>query len=369
MRYVRVGTAAAVAALMVVVGCSAVDSGSDNTQSPAAGQSEPPADADADTEVDEPSASAGDAGDSGNAAADTELEIAWIVSKATAEADNRAVDGFNAYIEDNQLPWSLNISDAKGSPATAADLLEDAVQRGVDAIVMSMVDLRASRGALDHANSAGIPVFTIDSGWTPGVVVDVTSNNYVMGGMINSYLADRLAGEGGVVALKENEHHGVRKRGAEFDLVMSENPGIKVLAMHNIDNSNFFADSQKAMEDFIARYGDEIDAVFAGWDEPAQAAAAAIEAAGLTDTFVVAIDGHPSAIEEIRKGGAFVATIAQAFEKMGEFAGDAIIDVVVNGENPDALFPVKTIYMDACLITQENLPEPGELPWTVCYND
>src|SRR5699024_2313657 len=109
------------------------------------------------------------------------LDVSWILSKATAQADHRALNGFKSYIEDNGLSWKVSVSDGKGSPVTAANLLENAVQRGADVIILSMVDIRASRAALDDANKAGIPVFTIDAGWTPGVVVDITSNNFAMG--------------------------------------------------------------------------------------------------------------------------------------------------------------------------------------------
>jgi ABC-type sugar transport system substrate-binding protein len=294
------------------------------------------------------------------------LKISWILSKATAQADHRALTGFQDYIKSNNLDWTVEVSDGKGSPTTAADLLEDAVQRGSSVIILSMVDIRASQASLEDAKKANIPVFTIDAGWTPGVVVDITSNNFAMGAMINAYIADRLGGHGGVVALKENSHHGVRKRGKEFDVVMSENPGIEVLADHQIDVTNFYADSKQAMEDFITRFGDKIDAVFAGWDEPAMAAADAIQEAGLKNTFVVGIDGNTAAMKYLREGSPFVATVAQEFEKMGEMTGKYISDIVVEGKDPDVVIPVKEVYLPTCLITAQNVPPEGELPWKAC---
>jgi ABC-type sugar transport system substrate-binding protein len=243
--------------------------------------------------------------------------------------------------------------------------LENAVERDVDVIILSMTDLRASKAAIESANKAGIPIFTVDSGWTEGVVVDVTSNNYVMSGKVSSYLADRLGGKGNIVAFKENTHHGVRKRGEILDVVVKENPGIKVVAEHNIDPTNFFEDTRQAMEDFLTRYGTDIDAVWAGWDEPAQAAADAIKAAGYTreDMFVVGIDGHPSAIDEIRSGSPFVATVAQAFEQMGSLTAEYVQQIVVEGRPVNEVIPSTTVYLESPLITPENLPEKGELPW------
>ncbi|MGN6144014.1 MAG: sugar ABC transporter substrate-binding protein [Mesorhizobium sp.] len=303
---------------------------------------------------------------SGTAAADEPLKVSWILSKAAAQADHRALDGFNSYIKENNLNWTVDVSDGKGSPATAAELLENAVQRGSSVIILSMVDMRASQASLDSASAAKIPVFTIDAGWTPGVVVDITANNFAMGAIINAYMADRLGGKGGVIAFKENSHHGVRKRGKEFDVVMGEAPGIKVLADHQIDVTNFYADSKNAMEDFITRFGDEVNGVFAGWDEPAMAAADAIKEAGLKNAFVVGIDGNTAAMKYIRDGGPFVATVAQPFEKMGSQTGQYISDIVVNGKDPDTVIPVKQVYLPTCLITAQNVPPEGELPWKAC---
>jgi len=306
------------------------------------------------------------AADSGATDQAKALKISWILSKATAQADHRALDGFNSYIKDNNLNWTVDVSDGKGSPATAAELLEDAVQRGSSVIILSMVDMRASQASLDDANKAKIPVFTIDAGWTPGVVVDITSNNFAMGAIINAYMVDRLGGQGGVIAFKENSHHGVRKRGKEFDVVMGESPAIKILADHQIDVTNFYADSKNAMEDFITRFGDQISGVFAGWDEPAMAAADAIKEAGLKNAFVVGIDGNTAAMKYIREGGPFVATVAQPFELMGAQIGQYISDIVVDGKDPDTVIPVKEVYLPTCLITAQNVPPEGELPWKAC---
>jgi ABC-type sugar transport system substrate-binding protein len=349
--------AAAIGVVMVTAACSGVNSGAQQQ----AGDSKPVATQSATGEA---------SGQPLGASGKSDLNIAWIMSKATAQADNRAVDGFKGYIKDKGLEWKVDVNDAKGSPAEAATLLENAVQRKSDVIILSMVDLRASKAALEQAKSSGIPVFTIDSGWTEGVIVDVTSNNYVMSGLVSSYLVDRLGGKGNIVAFKENTHHGVRKRGETLDVVVKENPGIKIVDEHNIDPTNFFEDTQKAMEDFLTRHGDNIDAVWAGWDEPAQAAANAIQAAGhgRDDIFVVGIDGHPSAVDEIRKGGPFVATVAQAFEKMGSLTGEYITAIVTEGKNPKDVVPSTTVYLDAPLIIPNNLPEPGVLPWKVGEN-
>lgn len=294
-----------------------------------------------------------------------ELKIAWVHMNAAAGSEQRAKKGFEDYIKAKGYKWKLSVTDSKGSGQTFASNVEDAVQRKVDAIIVSMADLRAAKAALEDANKAGIPVFSIDSGWTPGLVVDVTSNNFVMSSKISSYLVDRLGGQGKIIAFKMAEHHGVRKRGEVLDLIAKENPGIQIIESHNIDYTNFYQDTLRTMEDYLQRYGKEIKAVWAGWDEPAMAAAAAIQQAGLSrkDIFVVGIDGHPPAIEEIKKGSPLVATVAQGFEIMGEKVAGFIQDIIVEGKKKEVVIPSTTIYVDTPLITEKNLPADGVPPY------
>jgi ribose transport system substrate-binding protein len=181
-----------------------------------------------------------------------------------------------------------------------------------------------------------------------------------MSSKVSSYMIDRLGGNGNIVALTMAEHHGVRKRGEVLtDVLIPENPGIKLLDNHNIDYSNFFADSQKTMEDWLAKYGKTINAVWAGWDEPGMAASNAIKAAGFTrnDMFVVGIDGAEDAIKAIAAGDPFVATVAQGFEVFGEKAADLVQKIVVEGTPADKAVTVTTLYVDAPLLTESNLPD------------
>jgi ribose transport system substrate-binding protein len=297
----------------------------------------------------------------GAAVGKKDLKIAWVHMNAATNSEQRAKKGFEDFIKAQGYPWELSVFDSKGSGQALASNLEDAVQRKVDAIIVSMADLRAAKAALEDANKAGIPVYSIDSGWTPGIVVDITSNNFVMSSKVSSYLVDRLGGEGKIVAFKMAEHHGVRKRGEVLDLIVKENPGIQILESHNIDYTNFYQDTLQTMEDYLQRYGKEIKAVWAGWDEPAMAAAAAIQAAGFSkdDIFVVGIDGHPPAVEEMQKGSPLVATVAQGFEVMGENIAKYINDIIVNGKPKDEVIPSTTVYVDTPLITEKNLPAEG----------
>ena len=284
------------------------------------------------------------------------LELAWVHANAAAQSEARVQAGFDAWLkETGKTDWNVSLLDSGGSGEATASNIQDAASRGVDAIVVTMADLRASRAALDAAKAANIPVFAVDSGYTEGVLVDVTTNNWAMSSDVSVYLLDQMGGKGNIIFLRMAEHHGTRKRGDVMETVLKEYPDVKVLAEHNIDYTAFFEDTNKTMEDYVARFGNEINAVWAPWDEPAQAAVNVLTAAGLTNVMVIGIDGHPQAVAEVCKPDSLmIATVGQPFEKMGAQVGEWIQAIVVDKQNPDDVLPAKTVYMDAPLITKKN---------------
>ncbi|EYD75538.1 Ribose ABC transport system, periplasmic ribose-binding protein RbsB [Rubellimicrobium mesophilum DSM 19309] len=291
-------------------------------------------------------------------AQDDAMDIAWVHSNAAAQSEQRVKAGFEAWLAEQGLNWNVSFLDSGGSGEATATNLQDAASRGVDAIIITMSDLRASRAAIEAAVQAGIPIFSVDSGYIPGVMVDVTTNNWAMSSSVSPYLLDQMGGEGNIIFLRMAEHHGTRKRGDVMEDVLQEYQGVKVLEEHNIDYTAFFEDTTTTMQDYVARYGEDIDAVWAPWDEPAQAAINVLAAAGLTDVKVIGIDGHPQAIAEVCKPDSMmIATVAQPFEGMGAQVGEWIRATVVDGKPREEVIPSNTVYMDAPLVTKQNCQE------------
>lgn len=283
------------------------------------------------------------------------MDVAWVHSNAAAQSEQRVKAGFEEWLGDKGYDWNVSFLDSQGSGEATASNLQDAVSRGVDAIIITMSDLRASKAAIDVAVQAGVPVFSVDSGYVDGIEVDITTNNWAMSADVSPYLLDQLGGEGNLVFFRMAEHHGTRKRGDVMEKVLQEYGGINVLAEHNIDYTAFFEDTTSTMQDYVARFGEDIDAVWAPWDEPAQATINVMKAAGLTDVKVIGIDGHPQAVAEVCKPDSMmVATVSQPFEKMGAQVGDWIQAIVADGQARADVIPSEIVYMDAPLVTKQN---------------
>lgn len=282
-------------------------------------------------------------------------DIAWVHANAAAQSEQRVKAGFEAWLQDSGKDWTISFLDSGGSGEKTATNIQDAASRGVDAIIITMSDLRASRAAIDVAVQAGIPIFAVDSGYVEGVMVDITTNNWAMSADVSPYLLDQLGGKGNIVFLRMAEHHGTRKRGDVMEKVLQEYGDIKVLAEHNIDYTAFFEDTTSSMQDYVARYGEDIDAVWAPWDEPAQAAVNVLKAAGITNAKVIGIDGHPQAIAEVCKPDSMmIATVSQPFEGMGAQVGDWITAIVEEGKPREEVIPSDIVYLDAPLVTKQN---------------
>jgi ribose transport system substrate-binding protein len=235
--------------------------------------------------------------------------------------------------------------------------MENLYQMKVDAVVLAMAHPQEMRPALDKLVNAGIPVITIDSGYVDGVVADITADNFVMGGKISTFLMDSLGGQGNIVVFKFEKHYGTRRRGKVLDVVLSEYPGIKVLAEYSVVASKrFMDDTRSAMQTYVTRFGKDIDGVWCSFDNLAYACSDVLGEHGLKDVMVVGVDGNEETFRRIRDGR-MAATVAQPFEAMAQEAIDLVQKIVVDGMTAEeATGGKKIIYMEAPLIDKSNVP-------------
>lgn len=61
-------------------------------------------------------------------------------------------------------------------------------------------------------------------------------------------------------------------------------------------------DAMAITEDFIVKYGDEIDAVFCHWDGGATGVIEALKAANMNDVYVIGIDGSSVGFDQVKEG-------------------------------------------------------------------
>lgn len=264
------------------------------------------------------------------------------------------VEGFKA--EADGMGWNANIVDTAGDVAAVISRIEDAVTQNVDAIVIN-VDPEQIAAGLEVAKEAGIPVIGMDSGASPLLQTNVTSNGYAMAAETSVYVANRIAGKGRVVMFVFDPFPPVQIRGVIADAVFGNFPDIEVIDRITPDvQDGGIADSRAKMEAILAANPEagSISAVWAAWDQPGLGALQAIEAAGREGEgiVIVGIDANPQARDAIAAGGNFEASVAQDFVGIGK-ATAGIVARAIKGEE----IKEDVIYVPTVLITKANVGE------------
>ncbi len=287
-------------------------------------------------------------------AAAKRISVGFIATNFSAEAQARVANAFETL--GKEKGWDVKMLNSAGSIETQSNQLENLYQMKVDAVVMAMGHPLEIRPALDKVLSAKIPVITIDSGYVDGVVADITSDNFAMGAKASTYLMDSIGGEGNIVVVKFEKHYGTRRRGKVFDVVLTEYPGVKVLAEYSVvATKRFMDDTRAAMETYVTRFGDQIDGVWCAFDQLAYVAGDVLRERGIK-AVVVGVDGNQETMRRI-EAGQMSATVSQPFEAMAGKAVELVNAIAVEGKSiEEATGGRKIFYMDAPLVDKTSLP-------------
>lgn len=226
------------------------------------------------------------------------------------------------------------VVNSQDDPATEISNIEDLIQQGVDVLIINPTDSSAVSSAVQSANSANIPVITIDRSAEQGEVETlITSDNVAGGEMAAEFIYDQL-GEGAKVAELEGVSgaSATRERGEGFHRIADEK--LDVVASQPADFDRI--KGLTVMENTLQGHSD-IEAVFAHNDEMALGAVEAIQAAG-KNIIVVGFDGIEDAIDAVEAGD-LTATIAQRPDLMGKEAIKAA-EKILNGEELEDIIKV-----------------------------
>jgi ABC-type sugar transport system substrate-binding protein len=248
------------------------------------------------------------------------------------------------------------IDTVTASVTERTNAIENYISKGVDAIIIQEGDIKMVAPALEEAKKRGIIIVSMDAGIADFVDIVVESNNWNAGLTAALELMDRIDGKGKIVEIYNDLGQMIRMRRKELYAVISEYPGVEIVAGFTYAWPDFFPDAKSKMEAVLQAHPD-IVGVFATFDGVGCAAAQAIREAGLQDQIVVVgIDGDPNAYEEMRKPGSpFKATVAQDPDTIARVAVRMAFKLL-NGEE----IPGRHIFIPAKLVTIENLPEPGK---------
>jgi len=180
----------------------------------------------------------------------------------------------------------LSVIDANHNLAKMAEGIENAVINKMDAILISHGKADALTGAVKKALGAGIPVivfdndFAVDEKTANGKLVSLDQYDLMMGLLSQMALVQALDGKGNVVYNRvanvppTDKRHRIWEGG-----ILPTYTGIKVVNTIDLGTNNPMPKAQTALETLLTT-NNNIDAVYAVWDEYAKGFYNAIVASG-----------------------------------------------------------------------------------------
>jgi len=234
-------------------------------------------------------------------------------------------------------------------------IIENLIQRKVDAICISASGSQQIIPAVAKANKAGIPVLAVDNridSLTAAqagarIVTYIGSDNEKGGEIAADYIVRRLQGKGKVAILEGTPGHETSiARLSGFLRCIKKVPGIKIAASLTANYER--AEGYSVFQNMLESHQD-IDALFACNDMMALGAVEAITQAGKEGKIIIvgfdAIEDAKNAIIE----GKMDASIAQFPGEMGRLAVEKALEVI-KGNSIPSYIPTKVE-----LITEETL--------------
>ncbi|RJQ09455.1 MAG: sugar ABC transporter substrate-binding protein [Bacillota bacterium] len=181
--------------------------------------------------------------------------------------------------------------------------IEDAITRGVDAIVITACNREALKPVIDTAMANGIPVVNDDVLVNTETTIEISEDSFHVGQAVADFVARKINGTGGVVMLKGPAGADLfMKRADGAHAEFARYPGIRVLA-EQWHPSNI-VEARRVMEDFIQAHGRNIKGVYACGTVSAMGAAEALKAAGFQpgEVIIASIDLHDEGIKYMEDG-------------------------------------------------------------------
>ncbi|PIE35679.1 hypothetical protein CSA56_03235 [candidate division KSB3 bacterium] len=280
-------------------------------------------------------------------AADATHKVAFLPGAMSNPSQAFSAKMFQKYGPD--YGFDVTILDGEGDAAIQAQTVTNAIAQGMDAIFINPNDINAIIPALMEASSAGLIVGMFSSDLPEGAR---EVRDFFVG------VNDNMAGEAAAQAFLNNFPDGatvVEVGGqAGHDAQLKRHDGFNsVIEGTNIEVLDYQATQEWAtdqamaiMEDFIVKYGDEIQGVFCHWDGGATGIINALANANMEGVFLVGVDGNSSGFDQVRAGTQSV-TIMQNFEAMAKKALE-LAKAKLNGEEVEAVnfMPLDIVSLD-----------------------
>jgi ribose transport system substrate-binding protein len=236
--------------------------------------------------------------------------------------------------------------------AAQINIVEDAINRRVDGIVLAPTHKDALVPIVERAGRENIPVAIFDSGiGTANYVSYVATNNLQGGAVAAERLAAKLGGKGkiAILGVKAGSVSTEQREQGFQDTIKQKYPGIEIVAFQYGE-----ADRARSLDRAtdILTAQPELNGFFASNESSTVGVVQALKQKGLAGKIIlVGFDSSPNLIDDL-KAGAIDALVLQNPFKMGYESVKAMV-AKLNGQTPP-----KVIDTGVNLLTKDNLETP-----------
>jgi ribose transport system substrate-binding protein len=230
-------------------------------------------------------------------------------------------------------------------------MLEDAINNGVDAIIISPLDANALNETLANATARGIPVLTIDNTSTySGVKSAIGTQNENAGALAFENLAELMNKTGEIAIIKHSNSTVANDRVKGFQSKYSDYPDITVATTLEPNGDN------DAIPDLVKQCLEENPNV-KGFLTTSQSSTIAlcktIEELGRNDIMIVGFDAAEAEIGYL-KDNILTGTMVQNPYLMG-YLGIRNAYKVIEGESIDSIIDTGITYVNLLNMTEEDI--------------
>jgi ribose transport system substrate-binding protein len=241
------------------------------------------------------------------------LRIAFIPGSMANESQAYSAKQFQKL--GPEMGFEVTILDGRADAQVQAQAVNNCVAQKFDVIFVNPNDINGIVPSLTAAKKAGVVVglFSSDlpANFASSRDIFVGVNDNEAGETAARSFITQFPGGANIVEIGgQSGHDAAIKRHDGFNAVITGS-NINVLdykACSAWDTN----EAMVIMEDMITKYGSRIQGVFCHWDNGATGVIEAAKAAGLSDLFIVAVDGCRAGFDQV-KAGAQGSTIMQNF--------------------------------------------------------
>lgn len=283
-------------------------------------------------------------------------EVALVMKSLANEFFKTMADGAEAYHREHAGDFDLVVNGIRNETDLAQQvaLVEQMVARGVAALVVAPADSKALVPALKRAQDAGVVVVNIDNRLDPEALAEagakipfVGPDNREGARLVGEALAKELDA-GAKVAILEGvpTAFNAQQRRAGFEDAM-KTAGAEIVS---VQSASWEMEKANAVAAAMLTSHPDLAAILASNDSMALGAVAAVRAAGKEGRVRVVGFDNISAVRELVREGAVLATADQHGDRLAVYGIEAALAILRGEAEPaDRDTPVD-------LVTKEQLP-------------